>query len=93
MIETINLEGVDYPFLFSIRASAEASKMATDNEFEQALNMLYLGFKYGAKAEGKEPPTFEEIAGIFDRKPELLMICQNVLAEQVGKLTKSLGKV
>ena len=92
MIEHISLDGVEYPFLFSIRASAEAGKIPSDNEFGQALKMVYLGFKYGAKAEGKDPPEFEKLVGIFDLHPEELIKCQEVLTEQVGKLTKSLEK-
>lgn len=82
------LDGKDQPFWYAILANREYGK--NDLSTKDNIYPLWLGFKYGAKAEKIEFNLSEDdVAEIFDRNLEEYSQACKILDSQLGKLREA----
>jgi hypothetical protein len=86
-MNVVKLKGEEYPFLFAIKAQKEVQK--TEVIDKDDIYFIWLGFKYGAKKEGKEFPFTEDaLEDIFENDMEAYAKSCELLGEDMGTLKK-----
>ncbi len=87
MIEQINFQGKEYPFLFGWSAYKEYIKTAEkikDDVFDFYDKGIHLGFVCGAKKEGKKPFSFDKMIDMFDDSTEFQGESMDIFFKHLG---------
>lgn len=91
----IKLNGVDYPFSFSVLAQKEMleTDLTNKKDFELTLYFLWLGFKYGAIRKEKEfKLTENDLLSLFDDDYDAWVKAGELLGERLALMNQAREK-
>jgi len=89
MIEYIEIEGIKYPFLFSVLAYLELENKNLSG-LNEVFESLRLGFKDGALDQNQPEPDWEKMRRAINREPKLLAELADILKRQTEILGEQL---